>query len=141
MNYINRISFVMVISLSILALSLPVRAADESPLAKIIANPDSADRCVDLNSVDHTDIIDNGFILFYMRNKKIYLNALPQSCPGLKSADSFMYRVPVMRLCNVDLITVLEHFGGEFYPGPTCGLGLFYPIDRDTAQQLTKRSK
>ena len=131
----------MVVSIYILALASTSRAVEENPLAAATANPDDADRCVDLNRIDRTDIIDDSFIVFYMRNKKIYLNVLPRSCPGLKSADTFMYRLSIFRLCDLDVITVLNRMGGGFYPGPTCGLGLFYPIDKETAKQITKRSQ
>lgn len=140
MNYINKIWYVTGIIICFAATPSDGRTEEDNPLAAAIANPDEADRCVELIRIDHTHIVDNGFILFYMQNKKIYLNVLPRSCPGLKSAGTFMYRVPIMRLCNVDLITVLNHIGGEFYPGASCGLGLFYPIDKETAQELKNRS-
>ena len=116
-------------------------AAEENPLDSITANTDNADRCVNLKLIDHTHIIEDSFILFYMRNKKTYLNVLPNRCPGLKNADTFMYRTSINRLCNVDVITVLYQSGGGFFPGTSCGLGLFYPIDKETAKQLEKRDK
>lgn len=129
----------LVTGLFLLLLPSYILAAEKNPLEAIISKPDKADRCVNLYSIDHTSIVDNGFILFYMKNRKIYLNALPRGCPGLKSAGTFMYRVPIMKLCNVDIITVLERVGGEFYPGASCGLGLFYPIDKETAKTLKNR--
>ena len=141
MNDYSKIWRVLLISICFLTLSSYVRAAEDNPLADIISNPDNGVRCVSLSAIDHTDIVDNGFILFYMRGKKIYLNVLPRTCHGLKNADSFMYRVPTMRLCNVDLITVLERVGGGFYPGPTCGLGLFFPVNKKIAKDITHRSK
>ena len=141
MNYFSKIWYVMGMAIFILALPSAGRAADEKPLNAILSNPDNAERCVELNRIDHTHIVDNDFILFYMQNKKIYLNALPHSCPGLKSAGTFMYRVPIMRLCNVDLITVLDTMGGEFYPQATCGLGLFFPVDKEIADGLKNREK
>lgn len=141
MSYISKIYFLIMVSTGIMAMPSITRAEEENPLAAAIANPDNADRCVDLNRLDHTDIVEDGFILFYMRHKKIYLNVLPHACPGLKSADTFMYRLSIYRLCDVDVITVLNQMGGGFYPGASCGLGLFYPIDEETAKQLTKRSQ
>jgi len=87
--------------------------------------------------IDSTDIIEDSFIIFYMRDKMIYLNVLPHSCPGLKSADTFMYRTSLNRLCDVDVITVLNRMAGGFSPGAACGLGLFYPIDKEIAKQKT----
>lgn len=137
----KNLSILLVLGVFLLLIPSFILAAEKNLLKDAIANPDNAERCVHLNSIDHTDIVDDSFIVFYMRNRKIYLNALPYSCHGLKSADTFMYRVPIMRLCNVDIITVLERVGGEFYPGVSCGLGLFFPIDKETAKTLKKQSK
>jgi len=140
MKYISKIYTALVFLIYFAAMSSSIHAADEKPLADIIANPDKAIRCVDLKSIDHSHIVEDGFILFYMRNKKIYLNALPYTCPGLKSADTFMYRLSIQQLCNVDVITVLYRMAGGFSPGPSCGLGLFYPIDEKIAKDISKRS-
>jgi len=140
MKYISKICPALIVLICFVTMSPSIHAAEEKPLADIIANPDKAIRCVDLISVDHSHIVEDGFILFYMRNKKIYLNALPNTCPGLKSAGTFMYRLSIQRLCNVDVITVLYRMAGGFSPGPSCGLGLFYPIDEKIAKSISTRS-
>ena len=141
MNILGKFHCQLAIFIILICMYIPLRAEDEGPLAAITKNPDDAERCVELNMIDHTHILDDGFILFYMRHKKVFLNALPRSCPGLKRANTFMYRVPLMRLCNVDIITVLERVGGEFYPGVSCGMGLFYPVDSKIAKELEDRSR
>lgn len=141
MKFISKIYSALIVLSCLAVISLSLYAAEEKPLADIIANPDKAVLCIDLKSIDHSHIVEDGFILFYMRNKKIYLNALPNTCPGLKSADTFMYRLSIHRLCNVDVITVLYRMAGGFYPGPSCGLGLFYPVDKQIAKEISTRSK
>lgn len=141
MKYISKFYPVWIILVYFVTMNSSIHATEEKPLADIIANPDNAIRCVDLKSIDHTHIVEDGFILFYMRNKKIYLNALPNTCPGLKNADTFMYRLSIHRLCDVDIITVLYRMAGGFYPGPSCGLGLFYPVDKKIAKEISTRSK
>lgn len=123
-----------------LALSGFATAAEDDALLKAMDNPDNAERCISLQQVDRTRILDDSDILFYMHGKKVYLNHLPHRCPGLKSAGTYMYRTSLNRLCNVDVITVLHRSGGGFSPGSGCGLGLFYPIDKETARALEKRN-
>jgi hypothetical protein len=103
------------------------------------ADDRAIERCISLRSVDKTDVVDDNNILFYMRNGDIYLNRLPHRCPGLKRERTFMYRTTMPRLCDVDLITVLDQSGFGFMPGASCGLGRFYPISEDEARALKER--
>jgi hypothetical protein len=96
------------------------------------------ERCVRLQQIDHTDVVDDSTILFYMRDGKILRNNLPQRCPDLKSQDRFMYRVSLPSLCDVDVITVLNNIGPGFMPGASCGLGKFQPISEETADEIKK---
>ena len=130
-------------TLLMLSLAVPgvVQGAEDDALMKAMDNPDAAERCISLHQIDHTRILDNSNILFYEHGDRIYLNHLAHRCPGLKSAGTYMYRTSIDRLCNVDFITVLNQVGGSFMPGAGCGLGLFYPIDKDVAKALIERSK
>jgi hypothetical protein len=70
-----------------------------------------AEQCIRMTSIDHTRVVDESNILFYMKGGEIYLNRLPHRCPGLRSRDPFMYRTSLNQLCNVDIITVLQNIG------------------------------
>jgi hypothetical protein len=105
----------------------------------IAADTDKFERCVQLRSIKQTKILDDQNILFYTSNNKNYKNRLPYPCGGLASADSFMYRTSENKLCNVDLITVLNKLGSSFMPGPSCGLGMFEPLDQQQLDALTKK--
>lgn len=118
-----------------------VRAAEDDALLKAMENTDAAERCISLSRIDNTRILDNSNILFYMLGNKIYLNNLPHRCPGLKSAGTYMYRTSIDRLCNVDFITVLRSSGGGYSPGAGCGLGLFFPVEKELAKELLKKSR
>ncbi len=72
---------------------------------------DNSERCINLMRIDHTHILDDSNILFYMRGKKVYINKLSRRCPGLRRADSFMYKTSSSQLCNVDIITALDNIG------------------------------
>lgn len=95
--------------------------------------------CVITQSIARTDILDDQTIIFYMRGRDVaYRNYLPKKCPGLKRWDRFSYQVTGGRLCNVDLITVLENsvFGTGFDRGFTCRLGDFHPLSPDDIASL-----
>ena len=92
--------------------------------------------CVTLWSIDRTEVVDDHNILFHMAGGKIYRNQLPHRCPGLKTADSFMYRTSLSQLCDLDVITVLHNIGIGFMRGPSCGLGSFQPITEDEVALL-----
>lgn len=92
--------------------------------------------CIILNQIDHTDVIDDDTILFFMRGPEIYENDLPNKCPELRSQDRFMYKTSGAQLCNVDTITVLNDLGFGYRQGATCGLGKFAPISQEAAQEL-----
>jgi hypothetical protein len=94
------------------------------------------ERCVRLQQIDHTDVVDDNTILFYMRDGTILRNNLPQRCPDLKGQDRFMYRVSLPSLCDVDVITVLNDIGPGFMPGASCGLGKFQSISKETADEI-----
>lgn len=120
-----------------LCIALPVCAEDAAEKARdkveesIIADDLQARQCVSIRRIDRTEIIDDRNIVFHMQGKDIYLNKLPRRCPGLRISDSFSYRNTTGQLCNVDLISVLDNFGGELRRGPSCGLGEFFPITED----------
>jgi hypothetical protein len=117
-----------------------------APAESAAADPkaDDFDRtpkdCVTLSNIKDTAIIDDSTILFYMRgsSKVTYRTALSQACPNLARENRFAYKVPINRLCNSDLITVLEQYGVGLREGFTCRLGLFYPIPYEEAELLRK---
>jgi hypothetical protein len=92
--------------------------------------------CINIMQVDHTKVIDDDTILFYMKNDVVYQNDLPNRCPALEQEETFMYRVSVSQLCDVDVITVLSDMGFGFRPMASCGLGKFAPIDAEAAEEL-----
>ena len=67
-----------------------------------------------------------------------YRTALPHECPNLSRENRFSYKVTMNRLCDSDLITVLEQYGVGLREGFTCRLGMFYPIPYEEAELLRK---
>lgn len=89
--------------------------------------------CVSLRNIRSTNVVDSSTIDFRMTNGKIYRNSLPNSCPGLKFENRFSYRTSLSQLCNVDIIRVLNDFGGRLEEGAGCGLGKFQPVEKISA--------
>jgi hypothetical protein len=110
-----------------------------APLSAGLADqPDDAEaeRCILINRIRNTYVLDDQRILFYMRGKEVYLNQLPRRCAGLGLERRFMYRTSLSQLCDLDTISVLRSFGGGFMQGATCGLGKFQPITEEDADAL-----
>ena len=133
-----RILCVLAVSLSLAApLAAEEKAMDKS--IDLVSGP--PEQCVSLSRIDHTYVLDDRNILFYMHGGKIYRNHLPYNCSGLKINDTFMYRTSLNQLCNVDIITVLDSLGFGYSPRNSCGLGLFYPVSKDDVAKLKERAK
>jgi hypothetical protein len=86
------------------------------------------ERCIDLSRIDSTEIIDNKRILFKMVGNQMYLNELPRKCPGLRADEPYLVRTSIDRLCDLDVITMLNRTGFGFTRGASCGLGPFQPV-------------
>ena len=96
------------------------------------------ERCIALNRLDRTEVIDDRTIIFYMRDGGLYLNHLDRECPGLKREERFMYSPLGNRLCNLDTVTVLEQWGFGLTRGFTCSLGDFHPISEADLAELKR---
>jgi len=116
--------------LKIFLLALLVAAAAALPAAqdkdKGAAKPPL--QCISLSSIRRVTILDNSHLVFQMNNGDRYLNTLPYTCPGLAKNQTIMYRTSLNRLCDVDVITVLESLGQGYSPRASCGLGSFKPV-------------
>jgi hypothetical protein len=108
------------------------------------AKADDFDRtpkdCITPSNIKETVVIDDSTILFYMRggSKVTYRTALSHECPNLAHENRFSYKVTMNRLCDSDLITVIENYGVGLREGFSCRLGMFYPIPYEEAELLRK---
>lgn len=116
----------------------PVMAQDNADEGDTEERDLDASQCIRVNDIDDIDIVDADTLVFRMRGDTVYRNDLPYRCPGLRADDTLMYRSSVGRLCNVDIITVLEDWGFGFAPGASCGLGMFHPITAEIADELLR---
>lgn len=125
----NRLSLAVVLPL--LAVSCAPVAADEEyvtkgPAARAVGEAVS---CISTNQIRNTRVHDDRTIDFEMTGGKVYRNTLPYKCSRLGFEEAFTYETSTSRLCNTDIIYVLESTAGEVRRGAGCGLGKFIPIE------------
>ncbi|HEX7236861.1 MAG TPA: hypothetical protein VF405_07865 [Gammaproteobacteria bacterium] len=93
-------------------------------------------RCLSMNSIRSTKVIDDQRVLFLNARDKAFLNRLDRECLGLSRSGTFEYRVQSgarhARLCSTDSITVIEQSGR----GLNCGLGMFEPLTPEELESL-----
>jgi len=110
---------------------------DDAESSEAIADDSrEPERCIRVRSIRRTQVIDDKTIVFFMRNRDIYVNTLQRQCPQLAREDRFAYEARGGNLCNTDFITVLLQFAGRFDPGFTCRLGQFVPADQETVDMI-----
>jgi hypothetical protein len=118
--------------LGVAALSLTSAAAQEDAEE----TSDEPLRCLSMNSIRSTRVLDDSRVLFFNARDKAYLNRLDRECLGLSRHGTFEYRVQSgarhARLCSTDSITVIESTGR----GLNCGLGMFEPLSQDELENL-----
>lgn len=83
-----------------------------------------AQSCVQLNRIREARVVDDRTIDFYLSNREVLRNTLPNSCPQLGFERAFSYSTSLSQLCSVDIITVIIQGGGPSR-GASCGLGPF----------------
>ena len=91
--------------------------------------------CIQLTRIRSSDVIDNRTIDFKMRGSKIYRNTLPRKCSRLGFEEAFSYRTSLNKLCNVDIIRVLDRTGPGIRETTACGLGKFQEIKKVKAKK------
>jgi hypothetical protein len=99
--------------------------------------------CIYQPNIDHTKILDDRTILFFMRTHVTYQNILPEQCYSLYQEKRFTYGSASMhRLCAGNLIMVLTDLTpGSMSRGSSCKLGLFVQVDTDEVDELIAASE
>jgi hypothetical protein len=82
--------------------------------------------CIRLRDIDHTRVVSDRMVDFFLRDHSVYRNELSISCGNLTTYGRFTYRTNATRLCSSDAITVVDTAGNI---GSTCGLGTFQRLD------------
>ncbi len=92
-------------------------------------------RCVSVNQLRRSDVLDDQTIFFESTGKRAYLNKLKRVCPRLYDEDRFSYRVHSGQLCANEVITVINDFGQPWF---SCGLGEFELLEKKSKQERKK---
>jgi len=98
-----------------------------------------AHRCIYVDRIDQTRIVDERSILFFMRDRTVLQNVLPNAC-HLRKTDPIKYDVVLGKLCADEFITQLID-GATYGPGLLCKIGMFVPIDAEEAKRLLPTRK
>ena len=99
------------------------------------ADDDAAMRCVQIDRIDQTRIVDEWSIVFFMRDRTVLQNVLPHACSGLRKTDRIKFDATLGRLCANEFVTQLVDVG-RYAPGAVCQIGRFVPISDDEARRL-----
>jgi hypothetical protein len=96
----------------------PVALADEGKPAS------NSQVCLESRQIDHTKILNDHQILFYMTGKKVWLNTLPNKCSALRFDEGFVHVSSNDQYCdNLETIKVRP-------TGQPCLLGKFTPYEK-----------
>jgi hypothetical protein len=85
--------------------------------------------CINRNQIRGTNIPDSQTINFEMTNRRMFVNRLPNVCPGLVANRTIKINSRTTQVCSANTITILNGPGGQ--RGATCGLGRFQPVRRE----------
>jgi hypothetical protein len=84
----------------------------------------ASSQCLQSYDVDHTQVLNDHQILFFMRGKKIWLNTLQARCLSLPNQGGFVWSSYLPEFCpNAETIRVVR-------TGEICQLGQFTPYEK-----------
>jgi len=99
----------------LLGMPAPALAADRDAVKPV---------CLEINRIDHTQVLNDHQILFYMLGKTVWLNTLTYPCTTLTRQEGFAWESRIPKYCdNVELIRVIR-------TGEVCQLGAFTPYEK-----------
>ena len=85
---------------------------------------DNRSICLRTQDVDHTQVLNDHQILFYMRGQKIWLNTLQSRCITLPNQEGFTWSSAFPEFCGgAETIRVVR-------TGEVCRLGQFSPYEK-----------
>jgi hypothetical protein len=109
--------------MAVAMLSLAGCSEDSAPTDTQPAETAGNGVCLQTSQIDHTDIVNDSAIVFFMKGGKAYMNTMRLPCSSLKMEDGFAYMNDVPEICsNSQTIRVLR--SGNF-----CELGQFTPFE------------
>jgi hypothetical protein len=104
-------------------------AAATAPVAALAQPADDHNPvCLHVNRIDHTEVLNDHQILFYLigkeRGHKVWINNLTRRCTTLDRTEGFSWQSSIPEYCdNLEIIRVLR-------TGETCTIGAFTPYEK-----------
>lgn len=104
----------------------------EAEITKILAGRVAGKpvSCVSLNQLGPSQTVDRTAII-YGQGRTLYLNRLPNGCPGLTRFTFPVVKTSLSQLCSSDIITLVDQ--GSHMTAGSCGLGEFVPYTKPKA--------
>jgi len=96
--------------------------SDDEPAVTGDGGPPGNGVCLATAQIDHTDIVNDSAIVFFMKDGKAYMNAMRIPCSSLKMEDAFAYMTDAAEVCS-NSQTIRVKNSGNF-----CELGQFTPF-------------
>ena len=81
--------------------------------------------CLPTTQIRSTKVLNDGVVLFELKDRTVWRNTLKHSCPTLAFEDRFSYRISGTSLCRLDTIRVLRTGAFGLDEGVGCGLSEF----------------
>ncbi len=94
--------------------------------------------CIDLRRIKRTKAVDNQSMLFYMRDKTVFLNQFINSCPPIRwpSVAAFESHF-ASRFCQMDQIQVTDVVMGII---GSCNIGFFEEVSAEQAAMILSQT-
>ena len=105
------------------------QAAAERDLAKALEGrvAGKPQDCISASFAGGPQIIDNNTVL-YREGRRLWVNDLRGSCPGLDDDDILIVEIHGSQICRNDKFRANER--GSVVPGPYCLFGQFTPYEK-----------
>lgn len=111
-------AWMAVAAISYFIMAVPAVLADE------VKSSSDSQVCLDSRLIDHTQVLNDHQILFYMGGKEVWINNLPRSCRALRYDEGFVHATNYPQYCdNMETIRVRP-------TGQPCLLGKFTPYEK-----------
>ncbi len=129
---------VLLMSAALLATNAMAATSNEPETKESTNEEPKAVRCIDLKRIKTSEILGSQHIVFEMSNRERYMSTLSHPCPGMRPNTPYLLRPSTGRLCDLDIITMLNSTGFGFMPGASCGLGPFEPVSAEQVEMVKR---
>ena len=109
--------------------------SDDANVPKI-----QGEQCLPARRIRSVDVLDSRTLVFDLGRDRNYLVRLERQCFGLRRNTPISYEITGNRLCRLDGIRALEHWGhNRLVPGPRCAIPSFIAINAVEREMVEDR--